>query len=102
MHYTVTWTDQAHSALAARWLNTPAPQRPHLTRCIDEIDAELRENAHQKGILLVDYDPLRTFFARPQRGKDSIGVFFVVSEPDRMVQILGLRVLAPRLENDAT
>ena len=96
MRFTVTWTDEADAQLANTWLDLELFHRPHFTRCIDEIEAGLRENAHLKGVKLQGFEPLRTYFAEPRRGEGSVGVFFVVFEMDRLVQIHGLKILPAR------
>jgi hypothetical protein len=66
IRYTVLWGQDAENELAALWLNYS--NRQEITQAADQIDAELRENAHQKGYVLprnvrtLSIPPLTAYF----------------------------------------
>lgn len=98
MRYTITWTDDAEAELANAWFELEPAHRKHFTRCIDEIEADLRNHAQVKGVSLQGVEPLKVSFAEPRRGENSVGVFFVVFEMDCLVQIHGIKILPARDE----
>ena len=94
MRFTVTWEDEAHDDLLARWLSLSLDDRNHLSRCVNHIDAALRMNAHQNGAVLKGSEPLRFYAAPVIPGHASIGVVYQVSLDDRLVRVLELWVLS--------
>ena len=93
MRFTVTWDDDAQAELRDRWLLSSPDERSHLSRCINHIDAALRENAHQKGAVLKGSEPLRFYSAPVLPGRPPIGVVYHVVPDDRLVKVLELWVL---------
>ena len=93
MRFTITWTDEAEVQLANMWFDLEPPHRSHFTRCVNEIKADLRNNAQVKGVSLRGHEPLRVSFAEPRRGENSVCAFFVVFEMDCLVQIHGIKIL---------
>jgi hypothetical protein len=94
MRFTVTWDDEAAAELAERWLASSSAERSHLNRCINHIDAALRENAHQKGAVLRGSEPLRFYAAAVIPGHPPIGVVYQTSPDDRLVKVLELWILS--------
>ncbi len=94
MRFTVTWDDDAQADLTERWLSSSSGERSHLNRCINHIDAALRENAHQKGAALKGNEPLRFYAAPIMPGHPPIGVAYQVIVDDRLVKVLELWVLS--------
>lgn len=82
--FTVVATDIATDQLTAIWLNAPA-ERAAISRASHELERQVHFDADQKGWpaptadhpgrRVLQYDPLR--------------IFFKVSEPDRLVTIIG-------------
>ena len=94
MRFTVTWDDEAAAELTEHWLESSSDERSHLSRCINHIDAALRENAHQKGAVLRGNEPLRFYSAPVIPGRPPIGVVYQVILDDRLVKVLELWVLS--------
>jgi hypothetical protein len=91
IRYTVVAIEEAENQLIALWMAAPAGQRAAITDASDRLDWELRFDADQKGVPApatghperhaLDHPPLRAYFE--------------VSEPDRLVRILGFDNLPP-------
>ena len=94
MRFTVTWDDDAQAELTERWLSSSPDERSHLSRCINHIDAALRENAHQKGAVLKGSEPLRFYAAPVLPGRSPIGVVYRAVPDDRLAKVLELWVLS--------
>jgi hypothetical protein len=94
MRFTVTWESPAQSDLAQRLLMLPAADRRHLQNSVDQIDAALRQNAHQKGSLLRNNEPLRFYSAPVIPGQQPVGVVYQVDVDDRLVRVLQLWILS--------
>jgi hypothetical protein len=86
--YTVVSRDEADDELTTIWLNHPA-ERAAITRASHILESSLRHDADQQGtpcptpllpnLRMMDHGPLR--------------VRFEVSEPDRLVRIIGYEKL---------
>ena len=87
MRYTVTWDAPALDDLANQWLNLSPKQRIHFSRCVDFIDRDLSQNAHDKGVPCDGLEPYRIATAPPAKGKLIVGVVFEVVPDDRRVTI---------------
>ncbi len=77
MIYTVTWTDAAIAALADLW--NQATDKAAVSAASNEIDKELRVDAHRKGHASEDG---RVFIIHP------LMVVFAVDAGDCMVRVL--------------
>jgi hypothetical protein len=88
--YTVVTTPIADNQLAAVWLNAPG-ERAAISRASHQVGLTLREDAHQKGTPA----PVAGFPSRRYLEEYPLGVYFEVSEPDRLVRILGFVHLSP-------
>lgn len=82
IRYTVLWREQAEDELAILW--TQSPQRDEITRAINLLDAELKEDAHRKGV--VQHANLRAI------SYSSVTLFFHVDEADRKVFLEAVRL----------
>jgi hypothetical protein len=82
IRYTVLWGQSAENELASLWCDYP--NRRDIAQAADQIDAELRENAHRKGLVLPHN--LRTISSSP------LTVYFRVSEADRKVFVEAVRL----------
>jgi hypothetical protein len=66
IRFTVLWTPGAENELAAIW--SAQPNRQEISRASDRFDAELQEDAHQKGFWLskrlrtITFSPLDFYF----------------------------------------
>ena len=82
MHYTVLWSENAENQLAETWLT--APDRRAVTQAQADIDAELAHVPLQKathvaeGLYRLRIAPLQ--------------VLFDVSEADRLVRVVAVRL----------
>ena len=83
----MTWESLALDELANNWLELSPAQRVHFSRCVDFIDRDLAENAHQKGVLCEGMEPFRIATAPPAKGKLAVGVVYEVIPDDRIVKI---------------
>jgi hypothetical protein len=88
--YTVVSSDEADDELLAIWLNSPS-ERTAITRASHDLDAALRHDAHHKGMPR----PSPASASRRYLECYPLGVYFEVSEPDRMVRILQFVKLPP-------
>ncbi len=93
MRFTVIWSDKALSDLAEHWLTIPVNERQTFSDRVDFVDRDLRENAHQKGASIPGLSPFRVLTPPDFYEPPTIGLLFEVSEPDRVVQILQLRII---------
>ncbi len=83
IRYSVLWSQYAENELAALWCDYPS--RPEVTQAADRIDAELRNDAHQKGLALPK--GWRSFASSP------LIAYFRVDEGDRKVLIEAIRLM---------
>ena len=81
--YTVVWHHDARDELAQLWLD--AENRNAVTLAASTIDRHLATDASDKGTAIPDN--LRQLTVPPLR------VRFAVSEPDRMLRILGVAIV---------
>jgi hypothetical protein len=82
--YTVVALEEADNELLTLWLNSPSERRA-ITRASYELETDLRHDAGQKGAPRpTPAQPTRRYLER-----GPLGVYFEVSEPDRLVRILG-------------
>jgi len=81
--YTVVWPQGVQDELVELWL--ASADRRAVTAAVDWLDRELAEDAPSKGIEL--REGLRAIFLPPLR------VLFAVREPDRVVEVLRVRLL---------
>jgi len=79
-------TQRADGQLVNLWTSAAPGERSLITQASNELDQDLSEDAERKGtplstaapnVRILDRDPLR--------------VYFEVSEPDRMVRIIGFQ-----------
>lgn len=80
MKYTVVWMPTALNGLATLW--NRATDQQAVSDSSDMIDADLRIDAHQKG---VPFGPFRAYF------DDPLSVLFVIDEGDRKVHVIQVR-----------
>jgi hypothetical protein len=80
--FTVTWDLTAQEQLARIWLE--ADDRQRVTPAADCIDGELAEDPRAKGSLLAE--GLRVLYVPP------LHVCFTVSELDRLVEVVSIRI----------
>ncbi len=86
--YTVTSTQRADGQLVNLWTSAAPGERALITQASDELDMILSEDAELKGMSLSSAaSNLRSLDHHPLR------VYFEVSEPDRMVRIVGFQKL---------
>jgi hypothetical protein len=78
IRYTVVWVASALDELADIWM--AANDRSAVSAASDEIDRELAEDAHSKGIEV--HEGLRSLLAPP------LQVHFVARIDDRVVEVL--------------
>ena len=95
MRFTVTWTDEASSALAKLWLAADPARRKRISRCSDCLEADLGRNAHLKGALLPGHEPARLLATPEDFGLPRMAVLYEVSVDDCLVTVAGLRILEP-------
>jgi hypothetical protein len=80
IRYTVVWSEKAEFDLATLWL--AYPRRQAITLAADQIDAELHEDAHLKGLVLpktvrsISIVPLIAYF-RVDEGDRKVLVEFI-------------------------
>jgi len=84
--YTVTSTNAADNELSSLWVNHPA-EKAAISLASNQVDILLRHNAEQQG----NPAPLPGVPNRRCVVRYPLRVYFVVSEPDRMVQIVSYR-----------
>ena len=89
MIFTVAWRPTAQNKLADIWVQ--APDKAAVSRAADKIDADLRVDAHLKGLPYIG--PTRIHLEAP------LVVVFRVSEPNRIVRILKVWYLPPYKSN---
>jgi hypothetical protein len=82
IRYTVLWSQAAENELAMLWCDYR--NRSDITRATDRIDADLREDAHQKGLLLPRN--LRMLSHSP------LTAYFRVDQADRKVLVEGVQL----------
>ena len=82
--FTVVWSDSAEAGLLEIWLET---RNRKVQRAADTIDSALAIDPNTKGIRRSTKH--RILRAAP------LEVLFSVSEPDRLVRVLGVRLFLP-------
>jgi hypothetical protein len=85
IRYTVVMTQEASNQLTAIWVNAPSPERAAITQASHELETEVAADAHQKGCAypLPGQPSRKALFCYP------LLMYFEVSEPDRLVRIVG-------------
>jgi plasmid stabilization system protein ParE len=83
--YTVVWHDRAEGQLARMW--SDLSDRAGITRAADAIDLELEYDPDRKG--QAERDGLRSLFIPP------LHILYEVRDPDRVVEVVVVRYVAP-------
>jgi hypothetical protein len=84
MRFTVSWRPEVLADLADLW--SVATDRPAITVAADQIDELLSHDATNLGVEV--HEDLRALVAAP------LTVYFSVSEPDRLVTVVAVRLAA--------